>query len=98
MGKKRGRGWFPEHENFDRMISRRFKCWGRRKGRTLWYQGEVDKNERPHGRGITIVPGDHLHLGYWKSGEKCGPSISIDVQGEKLDSLKENTMLLTSYS
>ena len=38
MGKKRGKGWFPEPgEAFNKMESRPFHSWSRRKYRTLWY-------------------------------------------------------------
>ncbi len=47
------------------------------------YFGEINKNNRPHGRGLRIYNNGHITIGYFQNGfRSTGNYIDIDSDGE----------------
>ena len=49
------------------------------------YQGEVDEEGNPHGRGINIVERGNIKIGVWSHGMQHGPFIEIFWDGDMFE-------------
>ena len=45
------------------------------------YHGEVDRDDRPEGRGIMLSPAGEFYEGYFKEGKKHGRGRQITEDG-----------------
>ena len=45
------------------------------------YQGDINENQNPNGKGITLEPNGGIEIGYYKDGKRHGSFISIEEDG-----------------
>ena len=74
---------FPDDDmSNDYKEERTFKWWTELGEDKCLYQGDVDKNGKPDGKGIMLEPSGGIDIGYWKLGNRHGHFLSIDEDGQ----------------
>lgn len=55
-----------------------------------FYQGEINEDSKPTGKGILVDPEHGVSFGYWKNFQVHGKMIHINLQGKKIDGFQKD--------
>ena len=51
---------------------------------SIIYQGEWNSRNQRDGKGVTIIPGDSVVIGYYKNDNIYGQYLKFDIFGDKI--------------